>query len=339
MLIVLAVACAFAVSAAACYWLSRRSTRLLDHPNERSLHTEAVPRAGGLGVLAGIAVGLASLWFAGLATGPGLRADELLRLLGAGVLLAGVALMDDLWSLSPILRLAVQVIAAAIVTTMDGMAITTLALPGLAAWDLGATAPVLTALLIVWMINLYNFMDGMDGLAATMTSGGCLFLALLGWQGAPQVAAAACVVSASSAGFLLLNLPPARLFLGDVGAVPLGFIAVTLILLLRRAGAVDVLPALLVFAPFVLDATGTLARRILRGAPVIRPHREHSYQQFVLSGRSHGQVLRGEALLILLSGALAYQYVHGSDLVRVLVMATTIVIYASLAWWVGRVRR
>ena len=309
----------------------------MDHPNERSLHASAVPRAGGVGVLAGIAIATVGLWLAGLATGPGLQPDELRRLLAAVVLLAGVSLMDDLWSLSPILRIAVQVVAATMVATMDGMAITTLALPGLAAWDLGSAAPVLTALLIVWMTNLYNFMDGMDGLAGTMTVVGCLFLALLGWPSAPQVVVIACVVGGASAGFLLLNLPPARLFLGDVGAVPLGFIAVTLILLLRRAGTVDLLPALLIFAPFVLDATGTLARRIVRGAPVWRPHREHSYQRLVLSGRSHGQVLRGEALLMLLSGALAYQYVHGSDLIRALVIATTGVLWVSIAWWAGRV--
>lgn len=242
--------------------LLRRADLLpLDIPNERSLHTRAVPRGGGLGIWAG--------WFAGTLWLPGPK-----PWLGPLVAVIAVSLLDDLRGVHPAIRLAVHLAAAAIWVW--------LAAPGI--------NPVLGVLLIVWMANLYNFMDGSDGLAAAMTLIGFGAYAAASWAAGAGTALFV-ALAAATAPFLLRNLPPARVLLGDVGSVPLGFLAAVFGLTGWQEQWWPAWFPILVFLPFIADATLTLLYRLLRGARVWEAHREHYYQRLVQMGWGHGRTL------------------------------------------------
>jgi Fuc2NAc and GlcNAc transferase len=166
------------------------------------------------------------------------------------------------------------------------------ALPAGALWSLLAVPAV------VWMMNLFNFMDGSDGLAAleAVVAG-----ALLGWAfergGADLPAAAAFAVVGGAAGFLFWNRPPARIFLGDAGSLTLGFVLGALALIGSVTGVVPVGVAFIAVSPFVIDATATLVRRLVQGAGWYTPHREHAYQRLIRTGWTHAQVLASLAVL------------------------------------------
>ena len=241
----------------------------LDTPNDRSLHAHPVPRTGGLAVVAGVAVACA------LAQ-PGVAVT-----LGAALALAAVSFADDLLGLPTLARLAAHLAAASVVL----------------AFELGYAEPVLFTILlltIAWYTNLYNFMDGSDGLAGGMAVIGFGAYAIAAHlSGAGPFAALCASVAAAAAGFLVFNFPPARLFMGDAGSVPLGFLAGALGVVGWSRGFWPIWFPLLVFAPFVCDATLTLLRRALRRERVWQAHRDHYYQRLVRMGFGH----RGTALV------------------------------------------
>jgi UDP-GlcNAc:undecaprenyl-phosphate/decaprenyl-phosphate GlcNAc-1-phosphate transferase len=290
----LAMAAAFGVSAWSAVLLSRAGagSRFLDRPNERSLHQVPVPRTGGLAVLAGLASGAAVLLAVGGRVLTGMPADAWLA--GAALALAAVSLLDDWKGISPAIRLAVHLAACAA-----------------AALALHLFAPralfgLLAVVALAWFVNLYNFMDGMDGLAGSMTVIGCAVLAIgAGRAGDLRLAIASLVVAAATAGFLVSNLPPARVFLGDVGSIPLGFFCGVLSLTGVSRGDFRPWFPILVFAPFLFDATATLARRLLAGEAPWRAHRDHLYQRLVLKGWSQGRMLAWAVALMLAAGSAA----------------------------------
>ncbi|MGE5153062.1 MAG: MraY family glycosyltransferase [Bdellovibrio bacteriovorus] len=283
------VAGAFALSAAVTAWLARRPhAGLLDHPNERSLHQSPVPRSGGVGVLVGLTLPLVVATAA-----QGLEAAQVWLGLAAA-LVAAVSLWDDFGHVSRRLRLIVHGAAALLLVT-GGMVWDRLDLPGLD-WGLPSALGLgLTILYAVWMINLYNFMDGMDGFAGGMGLFGFGALAVLGWQGGePVFGLVAACTAAACAGFLTSNFPPARIFLGDLGSSTLGLLAAGLSLWGQRRGLFPLWAAWLAFSPFIVDATWTLLRRLARGERIWEPHRSHNYQRLVLAGWGHRKtVLRG----------------------------------------------
>jgi UDP-N-acetylmuramyl pentapeptide phosphotransferase/UDP-N-acetylglucosamine-1-phosphate transferase len=235
----------------------------LDQPNVRSLHERPVPRTGGLAIAAGTAVSMA------------FGASMLWAPLAAAAALAVLSFLDDLFGLPTSVRLLAHLAAA-----------------GFVAWyllspmELGSLAAI--ALAIAWITNLYNFMDGSDGLAGGMALIGFGAYGLAAWLAGESALAATCwCVAAASAAFLLYNFHPARLFLGDVGSIPLGFLAGALGILGWRDDAWPLWFPLLVFAPFFGDATVTLAKRALRGERVWQAHREHYYQRLVQMGFGH----------------------------------------------------
>ncbi|MGQ9658728.1 MAG: MraY family glycosyltransferase [Thermochromatium sp.] len=279
--------------------LTRRLARMagsgfgpLDLPNARSLHVRPVPRSGGLGVLAGVGLTLLA------AFGLGWMGGELIWITGALTLVALVSFLDDLGDLSPWLRLAVHALAAGSLM-MGGLVWSEIDLPGLGWMPPDWLAHGLTLLFVVWMINLYNFMDGLDGLAGGMAVFGFLALAWFGWRGEEPVYTLVCLgVAASAGGFLVSNFPPARIFLGDVGASSLGLLAAALALWGRELGLFPLWVAALVFSPFIVDATWTLIARLVRGERVWEAHRSHHYQRLVLAGWSHRRtVLRAYGLM------------------------------------------
>jgi len=246
----------------------------IDQPNHRSLHQVAVPRSGGIGILAGMLVGF-------LAAMPPLA---LWLALGG---LVGVSLLDDFRSLPALFRLLIQLAAAAAVTW-------TMMPPG---W--GVAGYLFSVLCILWMSNLYNFMDGANGLAGGMAVFGFAAYALAAASaGQFDLAVWSACIAAAAAGFLVFNFDPARIFMGDVGSVPLGFLAAVLGLHGFWLGAWPAWFPLLVFSVFIVDATTTLLRRGLRGEKVWIAHREHYYQRLIQSGWSHRRLALAAYLLM-----------------------------------------
>ena len=279
----LAVVAAFLVSAILSGVLSRYRGRLalLDTPNDRSLHSRATPRAGGLAILAGLAAGTCLTWQQWWFPGMGAA------LLGLA-LVAAVSFADDVRPLPAGLRFLVHFAAAILLVYVAGFDPVLHLLPGVEWAAPSWLLRIFCVLLTVWLVNLYNFMDGMDGFAGGMALIGFGTLALLGYlAGAPAYAAAALVVAAAAGGFLPFNFPPARLFMGDVGSGSLGFLAAFFILLGERIQLFSLWMGLLVFSPFVVDASWTLVRRAVHGRIPWKAHREHFYQRLVQSGWNH----------------------------------------------------
>jgi UDP-N-acetylmuramyl pentapeptide phosphotransferase/UDP-N-acetylglucosamine-1-phosphate transferase len=268
---------------------------VLDQPNERSLHQTPVPRGGGIAVVAAIVIAWLVLMFAGLV------AWSLSIVLLGALLLAAVSWRDDRGGLPPAARLAVQAVAVALGLAMVALLGAPMLLHEWLPWWLGATA---VALLWLWSINLFNFMDGIDGLAGSEAAAiglGLVLFATIGHGRDSHLAALAAPVAAASIGFLVWNWAPARIFLGDVGSVPLGYLLGFLLLGVAADGHWKI--ALILPLYFLADATITLFRRLLRGERVWRPHREHLYQRAVQRGLSHAAVVwRVNAANLLLIG-------------------------------------
>jgi UDP-N-acetylmuramyl pentapeptide phosphotransferase/UDP-N-acetylglucosamine-1-phosphate transferase len=193
-------------------------------------------------------------------------------------------------------------------------------------------------LLLIWMTNLYNFMDGMDGFAGGMTVLGFGFLAYMLWQGGqPGLAALALLIIGATGGFLVYNMPPARIFMGDVGSAPLGFLAGALSLKGVQEQAFDIWVPLLIFSPFVVDATITLLQRLLRREKVWQAHREHYYQRLVLSGWSHRKTVVAEYLLMLAGGGSGWLFSHAGERGRFAILVGWTLVYVALARGVSRI--
>jgi UDP-N-acetylmuramyl pentapeptide phosphotransferase/UDP-N-acetylglucosamine-1-phosphate transferase len=297
-----AVLAAFLASALATRFLASPNSGLLhilDHPNERSLHQTPVPRTGGLGVLAGLVLAYGmSVVFWDLPAG-------CLWIAAALALVGGVSFLDDRTEVPRRWRLAAHLGAAGLLIT-GGILWSDLALP-LTSWHLPAVlAVVLTACYVVWMINLYNFMDGMDGFAGGMTVFGFGALAVLGWRaGDPAYAALSASAAAAGGGFLISNFPPARIFLGDAGSSTLGLLAAALSLLGAQRGLFPMWVSWLAFSPFIVDATWTLLLRLGRGERLWEAHRSHHYQRLVLAGWGHRKTVQWAYVLMAASAATA----------------------------------
>ncbi len=256
---------------------------ILDTPNARSSHDVPTPRGGGIGVM----IILLPVWI-GIAfatTGePGLTARWVIPL--AAIALASISWIDDLRSLGALPRLGVQVI-----TAIAGVAM----LPGpvfqglLPLW-LDAT---IAAIGWIWFVNLFNFMDGIDGISGVEAIGIGSGIALIGFLTMEAQTAMpwhGLVIAAAAAGFLVWNWHPARIFLGDIGSIPLGYLLGWLLLSLAAAGYLQA--AIILPLYYLVDATLTLLRRLQRGEIIWQAHREHYYQKAVQNGRSHSQVSR-----------------------------------------------
>jgi UDP-N-acetylmuramyl pentapeptide phosphotransferase/UDP-N-acetylglucosamine-1-phosphate transferase len=307
---------AFAAALFAVWWLAsgRLSTLILDRPTARSLHEAPVPRTGGLGLHAGalLAIGIispnlpAALWIA------------------CGVLLL-VSFLDDARGLPAAWRLAVHILVSALFAAA-------VLLP-----DHGPLAIAAAALAIAWMANLYNFMDGSDGLAGGMALIGFACYGTAAWlAGSTAFALVNFSIAAAAAGFLFFNFHPARIFMGDAGSVPLGFLAAAL-------GVIGWLQRdwtgwfpLLVFSPFIVDASVTLARRLARRDKVWQAHRDHYYQRLVRMGWGHRATAFAEYALMLACAAAALAAQAAPPPVQVAVLTAVATTYLGLIALVER---
>ena len=250
---------------------------IVDRPNERSSHEVPTPRGGGLAVI----VVLLVAWV--LSLGDNVASHQWLII--ATIFIGFISWIDDLRGLSPALRLISQFIAVSMVFWL--MPSSALYFHGLIPFWLDN---LIAILLWVWFLNLFNFMDGIDGITAVESSGIGLGVFLLMTIGGAQMVHGllGLSVAAAALGFLWWNWQPAKIFLGDVGSVPLGFLLGWLLLEILAS---PIWPAALILPLYYLaDATITLIRRALRGEKVWRAHREHYYQQAAKRGLSHGQI-------------------------------------------------
>jgi len=259
-----------------------RRAAVLDHPNERSLHAAPTPRGGGIALIGAILVAWLALIVAGAV------APRLLVVLFAAALLAAISWIDDLRGLSPAIRLLAQFIAVSF-----GMLALMPAAPVFQFRPMPGLDAAAAALLWLWFVNLFNFMDGIDGLAGSEAAAigiGLLLFAGVGAGSDPGFAALSGSAAAAALGFLVWNWAPARIFLGDVGSVPCGYLLGFLLLDVARRGYWKI--ALILPLYFLADATLTLLRRLLRGERVWQAHRQHFYQRAVQRGLSHAAVVR-----------------------------------------------
>ena len=276
---------------------------LIDMPNQRSSHVAATPRGGGVGIVAGVATGMLVFAAAGY---PPSRALGLLIIAAAAVATLGA--FDDLRPLPAHLRLLGQlVVAIAIVIALGTVG--RLPLPKPLDLPMGWVAWPFTILWLMGVTNFYNFMDGIDGLAAGQSVASCVGIAVAGWAvGSVEFAV---VLASSSVGFVVLNRPPARIFLGDVGSTSLGFAIAAMPLLAPAAKRPMALLAVAIgLSLFLLDPFETLLRLFRSGHKPGVAHRLHSYQR-IATTRTRATwtticiVLSG--LCLSLGGGLAYR--------------------------------
>jgi UDP-N-acetylmuramyl pentapeptide phosphotransferase/UDP-N-acetylglucosamine-1-phosphate transferase len=268
-------------------WTLRRG--LLDHPNERSSHSSPTPRGGGVVITI---VCLAGYFILHLALGLPMSSGYAI----GAIIVAGISWLDDIHSLPFWVRLPVHIIAA-VVLVYDAGYWSEIAVPW--SWT-SLTLPAgvgiaITVAWVVWFLNAYNFMDGIDGIAASQA-----IVASVAWGvttflfGGTYTSLFSFVIAGSSLGFLLHNWQPAKIFMGDVGSGFLGFTLAALPVLALQGDSlpVPVFPLLgIAFVWFFLaDTIFTLLKRLIRGQRIWEAHREHAYQQLVRSGWQHASV-------------------------------------------------
>jgi Fuc2NAc and GlcNAc transferase len=256
---------------------------ILDIPNSRSSHLVPTPRGGGLAIVVTFLPCVAALYFLRMLDLPIAAALGL-----GGGSIAVVGYLDDRKALSATIRFAVHMGASiGVVILLGGLAGSSLRAIGLQGIFAGSVIAVLS---LGWMTNLFNFMDGIDGIAASETVFIATAGAWLSWRAGADLGLAIAMLALSGAtvGFLIWNWPPARIFMGDVGSGFLGFILAALGLAASRSGVTPIEVWVILGGVFLVDSSATLLRRIVRGDRWLEAHRTHAYQH--LARRWHGHL-------------------------------------------------
>lgn len=276
---------------------------LIDHPGERHSHTESTPRGGGIGLV--LALILGSITFLSLLEGFWIEA-----VLPGMVVLALLGWWDDHASLSARFRFFIQLVVSFYLLwclQADG-------------WSGNLVYQAMAGFFLLWMTNLYNFMDGSNGMVGSQgVFAGTVLAGLYGLAGQVELALASAILAAACLGFLPWNVGKARVFMGDAGSIALGFAFGSLLIYGVVMDLFQLPVALLVMLVFLADASLTLLMRVIRRERWYNPHRQHLYQRLIASGRTHGSVL------------LFYQLIN---LVLVVPAITVAVIFPALAWFV-----
>ncbi len=310
---------------------------ILDRPNERSSHDVPTPRGGGLGLLAALLPVWIAVPFFLPATPAAQSAAMAVWVIPLAVLcLAAVSWVDDLMTIGPLPRLGAQLLAALAGAFLIEGAVFQGLLPG-------PLDMIIAAIGWVWFMNLFNFMDGIDGISgveATTIGVGLLLIGIVGTHPLDATDGQALAVAAAAIGFLVWNWPPARIFLGDSGSVPLGYLLGWLLLLLAASGAWQAAAILPLY--YLADATITLLRRIARGEKFWHAHRDHFYQAAIKRGVSHARVSITIAVVNLLLIGLALVSVLAdpdSPGPWLALLAAGILVALLLAWLAGPRKR
>jgi UDP-N-acetylmuramyl pentapeptide phosphotransferase/UDP-N-acetylglucosamine-1-phosphate transferase len=313
MIIVLSVVTAATISALS-IWLMLRTGRAgpMDQPNHRSLHDAPVPRSGGVGILAGASTALFIV--------------DVPVFIAVGVaILAAVSWLDDRTSLPVLLRFGTHFLVSGLFVSLE----TTW---GAAGW----VVVILVTLGMVWSINLFNFMDGANGLAGGMAAIGFSAYAWIAHvAGDLQLSVVSAAIAAAAVGFLIFNFDPAKIFMGDVGSISVGFLASAVGIVGIDRGLWPIWFPLLVFSVFLVDATTTLLRRALRRERVWEAHRDHAYQRLVRSGWTHRR-LAWTAYCVMLITALSAGLLVSAAAIQWAAVLFWAVAYLLILRWVER---
>lgn len=293
---------------------SKIGNKIQDIPNERSLHVAPIPRVGGVGLMAGILSAWALMMMS-------LAWWVVLPLLA----LFAISLLDDMRGLPVRSRLLAHVVAAAVLVFGSGMAAQHFVLA------------LVVVLCVVWMTNLYNFMDGSDGLAGGMAFFGFTMYGVAAlMHGDETLAMLNFSIGAAALGFLYYNFYPAKVFMGDAGSIPLGFLAAAMGLWGWQLGHWPAWFPVLVFSPFVTDATITLLKRARSGERLSQAHRSHYYQRLVQTGWGHRNTAIAEYALMFFVGISALWGIKQNMFGQWNLLVCWVVIYVGLAMWVDR---
>jgi UDP-N-acetylmuramyl pentapeptide phosphotransferase/UDP-N-acetylglucosamine-1-phosphate transferase len=312
----LAFACAFLLAVAIVRLLaSDRLARLvLDIPNERSLHDRPIPRTGGIGLMLA-----AALVWVGLGQG---ALTPVALLAGA---LAALFFVDDVRGLSVAVRVGAQLAAAVAFVLFTGP------------YPLALLLAPMLVVGIVWSTNLYNFMDGANGMAGGMAVFGFgTYTIAATMAGANDLAIVSAIVTGAAAGFLVWNFDLARIFLGDAGSIPLGFLAAAIGVLGWSRGLWPFWLPLLAFSPFVVDACVTLIYRARRGEKLSQAHKSHYYQRLVRMGWSHRRLALAEYAAMAAAGTTALLMRNAGPLLVALLLGVWTLVYGALAIAIDR---
>lgn len=301
---------------------------VLDVPGDRSSHSVPTPRAGGIAILAGAFVALAWTirtvhpWDRALAWGM--------------VVIAVIGIVDDLVRVRAGVKLAAQIVAAGIVVVAGGAVLRLTEVAGMGAREPWIVAAAVAVFWFVGVSNAFNFMDGINGIAACEAVVCGVAQAILASRaGQEDLAVIALALAAASLGFLPWNFPRASIFMGDVGSATLGFCFAAIAVLSAARGGSFVAAALPLF-PFLFDTSVTLTARILRREAFMSPHRSHFYQQLVRSGWSHASVTMLWTALAVGSSAVALAWPGLQTVGRLLVAAVLVVVHAAVAKAISR---
>ncbi|HET9914755.1 MAG TPA: glycosyltransferase family 4 protein [Anaerolineales bacterium] len=305
---------------------------ILDNPNERSSHSIPMPLGGGLAIV--ILVLVTSIVFADQT-----QVIRSLIYIVLSAILAVVGWRDDLLSLSAYYRFAVQGLVAAISILAMGY-FRVVRVPLIGELDLGVVGIVITFFWIIGMINAYNFMDGIDGMA-----GGVAVIAGLGWMILSAnvqnafVFWVALAIAATSLGFLGHNWPPAKIFMGDVASTFLGYsFAVLPLLSASQTGDALTVGTLLMWI-VIMDTFMTFLRRLIKGENVFSGHRSHLFQQLVMGGYKHGTISALYIFLTALAAVLSYEWSHGDQVAPLLIFIGLPLIWILLSIHAARLQR
>jgi len=326
-------ALSLAISTAGVWCSIRIAERVgvMDVPNERSSHSLPTPRMGGVPMVVAAALAFGG-WVFFAAGGANVQKGLPYTFLFAlSMFLLGF--YDDLRDLSPLLRFLVQFVSALLLLIFLAPL-----LPDVSLWEwvLPKWAWVAPgAFWVVWMLNLYNFMDGIDGLAGGEAAvASSFFFLVFAWYGQLGWAVANLVVAAASMGFLVHNWPPARIFMGDGGSAFLGAFYGMQSLVVALSTPVPFPVLVLPFANFILDTTFTLLRRLIRREKWYQAHRSHFYQRMTDLGMTHRKVTSIELLVVVASCATAAACIPGGQLVRIALMMFVVAGITCIGIWV-----
>lgn len=330
------LALSFSLSVSTVLLLLKYSSRvdLIDYPNIRSLHTTPTPRGGGLGIFLGVIVSVSLFFLSGYRS---LGTAEFVGFIFSLFLIGFVGFLEDLKGFSRITRFVFQVTASLIFVTTVGT-LKYVSLPFIGAIHFGILAVPLTILWIVALANIYNFMDGIDGLAAGEAVIAGSFLAIIALlEGSQTVFLLSLLIASASIGFLVFNFPPAMIFMGDVGSTTLGFLFAALAVIGSHKGpeAIPFVTILLLLGTFIFDTVVTLVRRIFKREQWYKAHKSHYYQRAVLHGYSHKQVALVEYGISALLGISSIVYIKTSQAIQTLVIVLWLSILSCFCIWIS----
>lgn len=284
--------------------------RIIDVPNSRSSHETPTPRGGGMAIAVTYFLIIGLLLLGGF-----LSISEVGGLLISGLAITLLGFIDDLITLPRKPRLLVWLLITGI-AIIFGISLKTIELPWLGKINFGILSPLVTFLWLIGVTNFYNFMDGIDGLAASETIAAAGFLLFFSFRmGNDVIAFSSLVLLGAAGGFLIYNFPPAKIFMGDGGSNFLGFIFATLAVLGGKAesGQIPFVVPVILLNMFLLDGGVTLIKRLPKGKKWLEPHRDHYYQRLIKSGLSHLQVTLLYSSMNIILGVVAYAYMIATN--------------------------